>query len=392
MAGVTARLRPAASAAAVALWCAAVVLAAAQSPLPGAAWLVRPLNGSEPPRQARADLLDTPVLPGSIMKAVTLVAALEAGVLTGNSTHLCRRVVTVDGHTYTCTHPALKRALTPAEALAYSCNDFFLSLAPRLPRAAFNAVRTRAGLPALAPATPLAAALVGLDGPRVAPRALVEVMARLVGAGAGTPVPMRSEARRVLLDGLRGAAEYGTASALGERGLAALAKTGTAPMPGGGAMGLVVALAPASAPVRGVVVLAPGAGGLDAASIAAGLLQGERSGRSLDRPIGRPADLRVGRSRGGAKTETLAIEDYVAEVVAGEADPQAADAAHEALAVAVRTYALANRGRHAAEGFDLCDSTHCQVLRPATPRARRAASATAGRVLLVNGRVASVYH
>ncbi len=45
----------------------------------------------------------------------------------------------------------------------------------------------------------------------------------------------------------------------------------------------------------------------------------------------------------------------------------------------MRTYALANRGRHRADGFDLCNLTHCQVLRKATPASEQAAAATAGR-------------
>ena len=52
---------------------------------------------------------------------------------------------------------------------------------------------------------------------------------------------------------------------------------------------------------------------------------------------------------------TWPLEVYVARVLAGEAEPEAADAALEALAVAIRTYALANAGRHADDGFDLCD-------------------------------------
>ena len=391
---MTLRLRLAVGAAVAAAWCGAAVHAARQPPPPAAAWLVRPLDGRSPSREARADVLDTPVLPGSIIKAVTMAAALEAGVITPRSTHLCRRVVTVDGHTYTCAHPVLKRALTPAEALAYSCNDFFLSLAPRLPRDAVNAVRRSAGLPPLVSSTPLAAALVGLDGPRVAPRALVDVLARLAGAGALPPLALRDETRRVLLEGLRGAADYGTASAFGDRGIAALAKTGTAPMPGGGAMGLVVALTPAVAPTRAVVVVAPGAGGLDAASIAADLLQPplERSGQSSDRPGGSATEVRIGRGDGKERIETLVLDDYVAQVVAGEARPDADDAALEALAITVRTYALANRGRHASEGFDMCDTTHCQVLRAPTSRSRRASTATSGRMLLANGRPAQVFH
>ena len=45
-------------------------------------------------------------------------------------------------------------------------------------------------------------------------------------------------------------------------------------------------------------------------------------------------------------------------------------AALEALAITIRTYALANRDRHRADGFDLCDETHCQVVRDGDGRHR----------------------
>ena len=96
-------------------------------------------------------------------------------------------------------------------------------------------------------------------------------MARLVGAGKDKPVAMSAATRAVLLDGLRGAAEYGTASALKSGGVSALAKTGTILMPSGAALGLVVALTPADRPTHGMVVAAPGGAGVDAAAIAADL-------------------------------------------------------------------------------------------------------------------------
>jgi hypothetical protein len=99
-----------------------------------------------------------------------------------------------------------------------------VSLAPRLPREALNATRLAAGLPALAGDAPMASAILGLAGPKTTPRALVDVMARLVGAGKDKPVPMRPATRAVLLEGLRGAAEYGTASAFKAGGISALAK------------------------------------------------------------------------------------------------------------------------------------------------------------------------
>src|SRR5215203_5840195 len=189
-----------------------------------AAYFLRGLDDPRDRREARADILDTPVFPGSIVKTVALVAALERGIITANSSHMCRRVTTADGQTFTCSHPDLKRPLTPAEALAYSCNDFFVSLAPRLPREALNATRLAAGLPPIAAGVPMASAIVGLAGPKTSPRALIDVMARLTGSGKDKPVAMKPGTKAVLLDGLRGATEYGTASALKDGGISALAK------------------------------------------------------------------------------------------------------------------------------------------------------------------------
>jgi stage II sporulation protein D len=113
-------------------------------------------------------------------------------------------------------------------------------------------------------------------------------------------------------------------------------------------------------------------------------------------PIVVPGEqLRVGilKPGGGHTIVTLPLEVYVSRVLAGEAARESPPAALEALAITVRTFALANRGRHHADGFDLCDQTHCQVLRPATAGTERAANATAGRVLVVHDTaVASVFY
>lgn len=375
---------------AVAVWLLAVAAVtgaqrqasrAAERQSDGAAWLVRAFDGAQD-REQRGDILDTPVLAGSVMKLVTLAAALESRAIAPDTAHLCRRSFTADGIRYTCAHPDLKRPLTAVEALAHSCNDFFVSLAPRLSRASVNELRARIGLPPIGAGANFAAALVGLDGPRVAPRALLDAVARLVGAGDARPAALAASTRRALLDGMRGAATYGSASELGVRGVSALAKTGTAVMPGGGTLGLVVAFTPTERSMRGLVVVAPGAAGRDAVSIAGDLL--------ADAGV----RLRVGMTGPGGRVraESIALEDYVARVVAGESPPRAPDAAQRALAIAARTFALANRGRHDAEGFDLCDTTHCQVLRAATVGGTRAVMATAGRVLLQGGRPAPVFY
>ena len=113
---------------------------------------------------------------------------------------------------------------------------------------------------------------------------------------------------------------------------------------------------------------------------------------------GQPASsaltIRLGRTAGGgpARVETIAIDNYIAQVLAGEGEPKAGDAAQQVLAITARTFALANRNRHRSEGFDLCDTTHCQVVRAATAITRRAAEATSGRVLLHQGQPAFVFY
>jgi SpoIID/LytB domain protein len=103
--------------------------------------------------------------------------------------------------------------------------------------------------------------------------------------------------------------------------------------------------------------------------------------------------LRIGVARqGGYAVRTIPLEEYVAGVLAGEAARDSSPSALEALAITVRTYALANLSRHRADGFDLCDLTHCQVLRKATPATESAAAGTAGKVLLYRGALASVFY
>ena len=104
------------------------------------------------------------------------------------------------------------------------------------------------------------------------------------------------------------------------------------------------------------------------------------------------ADEATVRVSVNGRVTRLNLEDYVARVVAGEGQPRAAEGAQQALAITARTYALANLNRHRREGFDLCDTTHCQVIRAATDVTRRAAHVTAGRVLTYQGQPASVFY
>jgi len=58
--------------------------------------------------------------------------------------------------------------------------------------------------------------------------------------------------------------------------------------------------------------------------------------------------------------EVMELEEYLAGVLPKEIYPTWPPAILEAQAIAARTYALAMRGRHQDEGFDLCSTSHCQ--------------------------------
>jgi len=100
----------------------------------------------------------------------------------------------------------------------------------------------------------------------------------------------------------------------------------------------------------------------------------------------------------GTRIVAMAIEEYVLGAVRAELAPRTLqdDAAGRILrvqALVARTYALANLGRHGADRFDLCDTTHCQIYRQGLPTehaadlAARAVADTRGEVVTYQGHV-----
>jgi stage II sporulation protein D len=134
--------------------------------------------------------------------------------------------------------------------------------------------------------------------------------------------------------------------------------------------------------------------GVFVAGSALEVVRSQTRGPGRSNPASGARVLRVGIAKpgGGYSVAAVPLEEYVARVLAGEAARDSEPTALEALAITIRTFALANLSRHRADGFDLCDQTHCQVVRPATAGTERAALTTAGRVLLHDGVPASVYY
>jgi stage II sporulation protein D len=109
--------------------------------------------------------------------------------------------------------------------------------------------------------------------------------------------------------------------------------------------------------------------------------------------------------RQAGQVVSIRLEDYVlgsvmAEVSPIDQPPDAVERIFEVQAVLARTYAADHLGKHRAEGFDLCDTTHCQLYDPNRLRtsrfaadARGAVRRTAGLVLTYQGHLAEgLYH
>lgn len=96
------------------------------------------------------------------------------------------------------------------------------------------------------------------------------------------------------------------------------------------------------------------------------------------------------RASGNALTviNYVGIEDYVKGVLPYEIDPDWPTEAQKAQAVCARSYALGTR-KHQKEGYDLCNTTNCQVYlgaNRATKESNAAVDATKGQYLTHNGK------
>jgi stage II sporulation protein D len=200
--------------------------------------------------------------------------------------------------------------------------------------------------------------------------------------------------RAIITDGMAGAVRYGTARSakLDRLPLTILGKTGTANPPKGfRTNGWFVGFAGAFQSNRqldptevklAVLVLLARAHGSQAAEVARPIFEtyanasqkpDREGGRvSEEAPSNTSNDLSdqsaVRNPRSAIKvhlvhdniTEELSLEEYVLGVMRAEGTMEDQPEALKALAIAIRTYALKNIGRHAKDGYDFCSTTHCQ--------------------------------
>ena len=223
---------------------------------PRLSWLVVDLATGQIIAQQGIDP-DRPIAVGSLAKP--FLALAYARTHSGYPHFTCR------GAQNRCWLPHGHGSLDLQQALAHSCNAYFLSLAGQIDPAALQSVVQLLDLPA-PPSGASPATLIGLDpGWQIAPATLARAYARLLTQPGTADI----------FAGLREAASTGTAGAL--HGEDALAKTGTAPCHHRGCIasadGLVVALTPAAAPRTLLLVRQQGSTGAATAPIAARMLR-----------------------------------------------------------------------------------------------------------------------
>ena len=202
-------------------------------------------------------------------------------------------------------------------------------------------------------------------------------------------IDIASQHRAVIVAGMAGAVRYGTArnAKLDSLPLTILGKTGTAmPAKGFRTNGWFIGFAgpfqsnrelDATQVDLAVLVLIPRAHGSEAATLARPIF--ETYANAIDHQDAKPqssssqsevvsssprltdstSTVRVHLAHDNV-TEELSLEDYVLGVMQAEGTMETEPEALKALAIAVRTFAVKNRGRHAKDGYDFCSTTHCQ--------------------------------
>ena len=374
--------------------------------------------------------------PGSAIKPFTALAAMRAGLLDAETTRACQTPYARAGFHIACTHPKSNAPLDLAHALAYSCNYYFATLGERLSAGAFDATLRsfgfgeRTGVNAAGEVAgslrrnePRAGDVLGEgDHLLVTPIQLASAYAALTNGGhlyrpqrvavkdfqaeQLARLSIAAAHRSILLKGMLGAVNYGTAAGAGLDRLPALVygKTGTSSASNGFRthgwfVGIlddaptVAAFKPESARLV-VLVFLRRAHGSESAEVARPVFeeylrtrtsgaQEDGAQRAGDRLQGEDGQTATGSAEGSGDAvstrvrlkvtsrndssgvvkstlRSMTMEEYLAGVLAAESSTENEMEALKAQAVVSRTFALRNLGRHSEKGFDFCSITHCQ--------------------------------
>jgi len=220
-------------------------------------------------------------LPGSTVKPFVLMELLGKGKINPEQHLMCRRPLYVGGKRMDCSHPAGITSLDAPDAIAYSCNTYFSTVATRIDPAELAEMYKHIGFTSpthLAADEAVGKITQATDQPQLQLQALgewgiqvtpLELLAayhslarqKLKGENLGSAAPV--------FDGLERAVKYGVAHAAQPTGTTAAGKTGTA----AGAKtpvthGFFVGYAPADKPEIVLLVYLEHGRGLDAAAVA----------------------------------------------------------------------------------------------------------------------------
>jgi cell division protein FtsI/penicillin-binding protein 2 len=218
--------------------------------------------------------------PGSTVKPFVLMELLEKGRINPEQQVICHRPLYVGGKRMDCTHPPGITSLNAVDAIAYSCNTYFATVATQLSPAELaemykhvgftsptgqveNEAVGRMNTPADQGQLQLQA--LGEWGVEVTPLELLAAyryLARqkLKGEDHGVDAPV--------FDGLERAVKYGVAHGAQPLGTTAAGKTGTAAVKTPATHGFFVGYAPAEKPEIVVLVYLERGRGMDAAAVA----------------------------------------------------------------------------------------------------------------------------
>ena len=355
--------------------------------------------------------------PGSTIKPFTTMAAMNSGVVRADTTTLCREQYAHETFQTVCAHPRDLGPLTPTEAIAYSCNYYFGKVGEQLSEPAFASTLTQFGFgkktgvnfhneasgKLVRGAWHSQNAIGETENFYVTPIQLLNAYSALVNGGrlfvpqvsspAGfqsrlqTQLVINDEQRTLVIKGMRGAVRYGTAESAGLYSLPnyVFGKTGTATQINGFRtqgwfVGFATALddeQPADRELEprnikiGVLVFLHKAHGSDAGKVARRVFEEFTRSQNGELPEAKPAIAAITQPAPAPQhvkihsakenlTRAMTLENYILGVVATEGSTETELAAAQALAIASRTFALRNIGRHSTEGYDYCSTTHCQ--------------------------------
>lgn len=395
--------------------------------------------------------------PGSTIKPFTALAALRMHLVDGHTRRHCRTHYAYKELTINCPHQKSSVAFDLTQALGYSCNYFFGKAGEGLDTKAFDETLGSFGFGAPTGVHSLQAEAAGRlpqgewrvayalgesEQLLVTPIQFITAYTALLNGGQlfvprqaesnnfqtvlRARLMIASEHRALIVEGMKGAVRYGTAANAGldTLPLEVFGKTGTSTMMNdyrsqGWFVGFAAerdsaeSAAPQSVRLA-VLVFLKRAHGADSARLARAVFEEYAKRRSEDersasekQPVASArAQISVRRVRVHLAsqniTRDLSLEEYVLGVLAAEGSIESELEALKALAVASRTFALHNLHRHARDGYDFCNTTHCQryifTITDERKHARfknllrRAVSETAGETLRdAEGRMADAY-